>query len=108
MSQLSVLNLYENYFDGTIPSTFSKLEQLKIYNIAFNFLTGNTNSILSSNSILYYYFSFNYLTGEISFNQLCKSNSLLSLLMNDNKFTGTINSCISNWSSINSIDFSNL
>ena len=106
ISQLSVLNVHRNSFTGTIPRSYNDLHEMKILNMAFNFLSGPAEDMVVSDELYYFYMSDNLFTGSFPFTELCQSSELLGVLFGNNFVTGTVSPCISNWTNINTLEFS--
>lgn len=119
-----------NLFEGTIPTTLSKLSSLNILSLENNKITGSIPNIFPLSSLYSLDLSNNNLTGTIpssiqfcsklvsltvSFNQisgqlpegLTNLSNLVTLIASNNLISGTLPNSISNLSALTYIDFTN-
>ncbi|KAK6916406.1 Leucine-rich repeat [Dillenia turbinata] len=90
LSQLTNLDLSNNFFFGTIPSSLSSLSLLTSLSLRSNSFSGSLPSSLSSlKSLQSLDISYNYLSGYLP-NSLVSLSSLRRLDLSFNKFSGSL------------------
>ncbi|KAK8692609.1 hypothetical protein V6N13_076065 [Hibiscus sabdariffa] len=100
---LESLNLYQNYFEGTLPSSLADSPALYELRLFQNRLTGELPVNLGKNSPLRWLdVSSNQFSGPIPPN-LCEKGNLEELLMIYNSFSGHVPSSLSECRSLNRI-----
>ncbi|KAJ9560523.1 hypothetical protein OSB04_005683 [Centaurea solstitialis] len=103
---LEVLDLSENNFVGSIPSTIQELSSLRTVSFAYNNLNGSLLGLCELKNLHELDLSYNMFNGSVPqcFNRL---SSLKLLDISSNQFTGTLPpSLIANLTSLEYVDFS--
>ncbi|KAM6592172.1 hypothetical protein CsatA_014777 [Cannabis sativa] len=108
LHNLEVLELYNNTFSGSIPSSIGQLKNLLTLDLRMNFLNSTIPSQLGScTKLSYLALAANNLRGEIPLS-LSNLNSLTEIGISDNKLSGPLSSeLISNWTSLTSLQLQN-
>ncbi|GKV43440.1 hypothetical protein SLEP1_g50729 [Rubroshorea leprosula] len=91
MLHLAFMDLSENYFNGSIPSSINKLEKLQVLLLENNELSGNIPSMNRLNKLWTLDLSNNNLFGNIP-SSLCSQSPLIHLKLNGNNFYGKLSS----------------
>ncbi|GLU21845.1 hypothetical protein SLE2022_379570 [Rubroshorea leprosula] len=91
MLHLAFMDLSENYFNGSIPSSINKLERLEVLLLQNNELSGKIPSMNRLNNLWTLDLSNNNLFGNIP-SSLCSQSPLIHLKLNGNNFYGKLSS----------------
>ncbi|GLT86655.1 hypothetical protein SLE2022_047780 [Rubroshorea leprosula] len=91
MPHLAFMDLSENYFNGSIPSSINKLEKLQVLLLENNELSGKIPSMNRLNRLWTLDLSNNNLFGNIP-SSLCSQSPLIHLKLNGNNFYGKLSS----------------
>ncbi|GKV42470.1 hypothetical protein SLEP1_g49868 [Rubroshorea leprosula] len=88
---LQYLNLSQNQFEGTLPSSLGNMRDLAKLDLAFNFFSGEVPNelLVGCSNLQHLRLSYNRLNGQF-FSSKFNLSTLLQLELNNNGFTGSL------------------
>lgn len=133
MTNLTFIGVSYNSMEGTLPSTLVDLVEMRFFSCRYNYFTspqgtddtlmsiaklplldaflinrnffsGNFKDVAFATSLKLLRLSDNHFTGPYLINNLCHLHDIVEVSISNNEFSGSIPSCVGNWSSVRTLD----